>query len=94
MSELINPLHEDKPASTWKLPRCFCPTHFNISLDLEISKEKGVGRKVWMKSWGGVGCSPGGYSNLLGAFWLVTVSCGYSACEWKLKELLRKCNLM
>ena len=46
MSELINPLHEDKPASTWKLPRCFCPTHFNISLDLEISKEKGVGRKV------------------------------------------------
>lgn len=57
-------------------------------------KEKGLGRKVRMKSWGGVGYSPGGYSSLLGAFWLVTASCGYSACEWKLKELLRKCNLM
>ena len=50
-SELINPLHEDKPASTWTLPRCFCPTHFNISLDLEISKEKGVGRKVLLHHW-------------------------------------------
>lgn len=28
-------------ASTWKLPRCFCPIHFNISLDLEISREGG-----------------------------------------------------
>lgn len=39
-SKVINPLHEDKPAATWKLPRCLCPTHFNISLELEISKEK------------------------------------------------------
>ena len=39
-SEVINPLHEDKPASTWKLPRCFGPTHVNISLDLVISKKK------------------------------------------------------
>lgn len=50
-SELINPPYEDKPASTWTLPRCFCPTHFNISLDLEMSKEKGVGREVLLHHW-------------------------------------------